>query len=132
MKMPLTAEKERCMSETRKIYGLPENMDSMGRVVDPETNIELIIGASIHRDLYQKTGYVCSEYAPEEFHVCICSLLEQIQGMAIIKTILLTPENVYAPICGEHEPTKEMVRYSQMAICALREVLKGILYEQEA
>lgn len=120
------------LQKKEQYYGLPENMDSMGRVVDRKTNNELIIGVSVYRDLYDKTGYLCNEEAPEELHVCACSLLDHVQKMAIIKTVLLTPKEIYESICGEAEPSEELIYYSNMALCALRESLKGVLYEQEA
>ena len=119
------------VEKSKSYMVMPGNMDSMGNVIDTETKNELMIGVSIHRDVYSKTGYICNEDAPEELHACVCSLLEQIHEMAIIKTVLLKPEMVYGPICDGEEPTPELVRYSNMALCALNEVLKGIIFEQK-
>ena len=119
------------LKKREKYMSLPDNMDSMGTVADSQTKNELIIGVSIHRDVYSKTGYICNEDAPDELHACVCSLLEQIHEMAIIKTVLLKPEMIYEPICDGEEPTESLVRYSHMVLCALNEVFKGILAEQK-
>ena len=118
------------LEKMEQYKSLPQDMDSMGSVVDTKTGNELVIGVSIHRDVYSKTGYVCNEDAPEELHACVCSLLEQIHEMAIIKTVLLKPEMIYGPICDGKEPTEGFVRYSHMALCALHESFKGVLQEQ--
>ena len=47
------------------------------------------------------------------------------KDMPVIKTVLLKPEDVCAPVCGESEPTKSMLRASTLAISALREALCG-------
>ena len=119
------------MNKKEQYMSLPKDMDSLGTVVDPQTKNELAIGVSIRRDVYNKTGYACNENAPEELHACVCSLLEQIHEMPIIKTVLLKPEMVYGPICDGEEPEESIVRYSHMALCALNEAFKGVLANQK-
>lgn len=110
---------------------MPNMVDSIGSVVDTKTKNELAIGVHIHRDVYSGAGYICNEDAPEILHACVCALLEQIHEMPIIKTVLLKPEMIYEAIGDENEITEEIVRYSNMTLCALHEAFKGYLYENE-
>lgn len=114
-------------SDLRKAYPLPEQMESAGNVVDPVTSHVLSVGIRTHRKLYAEVGYVCDSEAPEALHACVCSMLEQIKGNAVIKTALLTPGMIYQPVCENDKPTEEMIHYSEMALCALHEALKGYL-----
>lgn len=111
-------------------YSMPENIDSVGRVVDERRKNELLIGIHIHREVYSETGYICNENAPELLHACVCVLLKHIHEMPIIKTVLLKPEMIYEKICDKDEITEEIVHYSNMAMYALNEALKGYLFER--
>lgn len=121
----------RLYADMRERYPLPDQMESAGNVVDPLTGHMLAVGIRTHRKLYAETGYICDPKAPEELHACVCSMLGQIQGEAIIKTVLLTPETIYGPICKGARPTKEMVHYSEMALRALLEAFKGYLNDDK-
>lgn len=112
----------------REEYQMPDEVECAGNAVDRETGAWLSIGARIHRDTYQKTGYLCRQDASETFHACVCSLLRQIQDMPVIKTVLLTPEMVLTPLCEEGEaPTEEMRYAASMALSALRQTLRGYI-----
>ena len=111
----------------REAYRMPEHVECAGNAVDWENNAWLSIGVSIQRDTYHETGYLCYEGASEVFHACVCALLEQIRDMPIIKTVLLTPEMIYGPVCQGEEPTEEMRYCASMALCALREAFQGCL-----
>ena len=111
----------------RQKYRMPQPVGAAGNAVDQKTGAYLSIGIVVHRDTYQKTGYLCHEEATDGFHACVCSLLEQIQDMPIIKTVLLTPDMVWAPLCEGEEPPEEIKYASTMALCALREALRGHL-----
>lgn len=122
----MNLEKYLCLREN---YPLPEQMESAGHVHDPKTGHVLAVGIMTHRKLYSEIGYVCDADAPDELHACVCSMMELVKGMALIKTALLTPEMIYAPICEEEQPTEELVYYANMALCALNQALKGYLSE---
>ncbi len=114
-------------ADKRERYPLPEQMESAGNVVDPVTGHVLSVGIMTYRRTYAQVGYVCDQGAPKELHACVCSMLEQIQGGAVIKAALLRPEAVYEPICVGGEPTKELIHYAEMALCAMEQALKGYL-----
>lgn len=111
----------------RQKYCMPEQVGAAGNAVDRKTGAYLSIGIVVQRDTYHKTGYLCHEDASDVFHACVCSLLEQIQDMPIIKTVLLTPDMVWKPLCEEGEPSEEIKYASSMALCALREAFRGHL-----
>ena len=113
----------------REKYPLPAQMESEGHAVDKKTGHVLAVGIKTHRRLYWEAGYTCDVGAPMELHACACALMELIQGMAVIKTILLTPEMVYRPVCKGDKPTKELIYFSQMALCALNQAFQGYLGE---
>lgn len=112
----------------RERYRMPDPVACAGNAVDPRTGAWLSIGACIHRDTYQTVGYLCREDASDTFHACVCALLEQIRDMPVIKTVLLAPEMVWAPLCEAGEsPTDEMRYAAALALAALRQTLKGHL-----
>ncbi|MGN0373025.1 MAG: hypothetical protein ACI4F3_09435 [Enterocloster sp.] len=114
-------------SELRKKFPLPEYMESAGNAADPATGHVLSVGIMTRRKLYSEVGYICDADAPEELHACVCSMLEQIKGQAIIKTVLLTPRMIYEPVCGGEKPTEQLMHYADMALCALNQAFKGYL-----
>lgn len=108
-------------------YRMPDQVECAGNAVDRERGTWLSIGVVTHRDTYQEVGYLCHDGASQTFHACVCALLRQIQDMPIIKTVLLTPESVYGPICEGEEPSREIRYCADMALCALRQALRGCL-----
>lgn len=108
-------------------YRMPEQVECAGNAVDQERGTWLSIGVVTHRDTYQKVGYLCHDGASQVFHACVCALLSQIQDMPIIKTMLLTPETVYGPLCQGEIPDQEVRYCTSMALCALREAFRGCL-----
>lgn len=117
----------------RERYRMPDPVGCAGNAVDRRTGAWLSIGACTHRDTYQTVGYLCHENASDAFHACVCALLEQIRDMPVIKTVLLTPEAVLAPLCEEGDtPTDEMRYAAALALAALRETLKGHLAARPA
>lgn len=116
--------------DRKEQYPMLSKSDCIGRVVDIEKGLELVIGVQITRDVYSKMGYLCNEDAPELLHVCVCAMFEQIFEMPIIKTILLKPEMICQSFCEENEVSEEVKRYSVMALYALREAFKGHLKER--
>ena len=103
---------------------MPEDADCGGAAADNERGWALFIGAGTRRGTWNRLGYVCRRVAEPEFHACVCSLLRMAKDMPVIKTVLLKPEDVCAPLCGENKPTKTMLRASALAVAALREALK--------
>lgn len=111
----------------REQYRMPEQVECAGNAVDKETGAWLSIGILVSRDTYHQTGYLCREDASDTFHACVCALLQQIQDMPLIKTVLLTPDTVYDALCEGEDPTDE-IRYAvSMALSALRQALQGYL-----
>lgn len=104
-------------------YPMPEDADC-GGAADNERGWVLFIGAVTRRETWNRLGYVCHKDAEPEFHACVCSLLRMAKDMPVIKTVLLKPEDVCAPVCGEYKPTKTMLLASALAVAALREALK--------
>lgn len=117
-------------AQLREQYRMPEQVECAGNVVDRPTGAWLSIGILTRRDTYHQTGYLCREDAPEAFHACVCALLQQIQDMPLIKTVLLTPDVIYTAVCGEEEPTEEIRYAASMALSALRQALQGFLAER--
>lgn len=109
----------------RDEYPIPEDADCGGSAVDNELGWLLFIGAVTRRETWSRLGYVCHKEANSEFHACVCSLLSMAKDMPVIKTVLLKPEDVCAPVCGESKPTQTMLRASTLAIAALREALRS-------
>ena len=105
-------------------YPMPEDADCGGGAADNERGWVLFIGAVTRRETWNRLGYVCHKDAEPEFHACVCSLLRMAKDMPVIKTVLLKPEDVCAPVCGEYKPTKTMLLASALAVAALREALK--------
>lgn len=119
-------------AELREQYRMPEEVECAGNVVDKETGAWLSVGILVQRDTYHRTGYLCREDASETFHACVCALLQQIQDMPLIKTVLLKPEIIYDVLCEGEEPTEEIRYASSMALSALRQALQGILSTRAA
>ena len=105
-------------------YPIPEDADCGGAAADNERGWALFIGAVTRRETWNRLGYVCHKDAEPEFHACVCSLLRMAKDMPVIKTVLLKPEDVCAPVCSEYKPTKTMLLASALAVAALREALK--------
>ncbi len=105
-------------------YPMPEDADCGGGAADNERGWVLFIGAVTRRETWNRLGYVCHRDAEPEFHACVCSLLRMAKDMPVIKTVLLKPEDVRAPLCGEKEPAQDMLLASALAVAALREALK--------
>ena len=114
-------------SSLRDRYRMPERVECAGNAVDRERETWLSIGVTTRRDTYQEVGYLCHDGATQTFHACVCALLSQLKDMPIIKTVLLTPEDVFRPLCQEEEPGEELRYCADMALCALREALRGCL-----
>lgn len=113
----------------REKYPMPADAVSAGTASDPETGDVIAIGIVTRRRTYNKTGYICQKDAPAELHACACALLELVQDMPVIKTVLLRPEDVCALICGDETPAPNLLRCAALALTALRQALKGRLEE---
>jgi len=118
-------------SQKKDQYPMIKDFDSVGNVIDTEKNNELLLGVKIHRDVYSLMGYNLNEDAPELLHACVCAMCEVIFEMPIIKTVLLTPDNICELLCEKEEVTEEMTRYAAMALTALREAFAGHLSERK-
>ena len=88
----------------RDKYPMPADAAGFGTASDPETGDVIAIGVVTRRRTYNKTGYICQKDAPAELHACACALLELVQDMPVIKTVLLRPEDVCARLCGDETP----------------------------
>lgn len=113
-------------------YHVPEDAECCGSAADKERGWVLFIGAVTRRETWNRLGYICHKDADTEFHACVCSLLSLAQDMPVIKTVLLKPEDVCAPICGESKPSDTMLRASALAIAALREALHDHILHLQA
>lgn len=114
----------------RDKYPMPADAAGIGTASDPETGDVIAIGIVTRRRTYNKTGYICQKDAPAELHACACALLELVQDMPVIKTVLLRPEDVCARLCGDETPAPSLLRRSALALAALRQALQGLLAER--
>lgn len=114
----------------RDKYPVPADAAGIGTASDPETGDVIAIGVVTRRRTYNKTGYICQKDAPAELHACACALLELVQDMPVIKTVLLRPEDVCARLCGDETPDPSLLRRSALALAALRQSLQGLLAER--
>ncbi len=114
----------------RDKYPMPADAAGIGTASDPETGDVIAIGIVTRRRTYNKTGYICQKDAPAELHACACALLELVQDMPVIKTVLLRPEDVCARLCGDETPVPSLLRRSALALAALRQALQGLLAER--
>lgn len=111
----------------RDQYPMPADAVSAGTASDPDTGDVIAIGIVTRRRTYNKTGYICQKDAPAELHACACALLELVQDMPVIKTVLLRPEDVCARLCGDETPDPSLLRRSALALAALRQSLQACL-----
>ena len=111
----------------RDKYPMPADAAGIGTASDPETGDVIAIGVVTRRRTYNKTGYICQKDAPAELHACACALLELVQDMPVIKTVLLRPEDVCARLCGDETPDPSLLRRSALALAALRQSLQACL-----
>lgn len=111
----------------RDKYPMPADAAGIGTASDPETGDVIAIGVVTRRRTYNKTGYICQKDAPAELHACACALLELVQDMPVIKTVLLRPEDVCARLCGDETPAPSLLRRSALALAALRQSLQACL-----
>ena len=67
--------------------------------------------------------------APAELHACACAcaLLELIQDLPVIKTVLLKPEDICAKLTDA--PPEKLLRLSTLCLAALRQTLSACLTE---
>lgn len=114
----------------RDKYPMPADAAGIGTASDPETGDVIAIGVVTRRRTYNKTGYICQKDAPAELHACACALLELVQDMPVIKTVLLRPEDVCARLCGDETPAPSLLRRAALALAALRQALQGLLAER--
>lgn len=114
----------------RDKYPMPADAAGIGTASDPETGDVIAIGVVTRRRTYNKTGYICQKDAPAELHACACALLELVQDMPVIKTVLLRPEDVCARLCGDETPAPSLLRRAALALTALRQALQGLLAER--
>ena len=114
----------------RDKYPMPADAAGIGTASDPETGDVIAIGIVTRRRTYNKTGYICQKDAPAELHACACALLELVQDMPVIKTVLLRPEDVCARLCGDETPVPSLLRRSALTLAALRQALQGLLAER--
>lgn len=114
----------------RDKYPMPADAAGIGTASDPETGDVIAIGVVTRRRTYNKTGYICQKDAPVELHACACALLELVQDMPVIKTVLLRPEDVCARLCGDETPAPSLLRRAALALTALRQALQGLLAER--
>lgn len=114
----------------RDKYPMPADAVSAGTASDPDTGDVIAIGIVTRRRTYNKTGYICQKDAPAELHACACALLELVQDMPVIKTVLIRPEDVCARLCGDETPVPSLLRRSALALTALRQALQGLLAER--
>lgn len=114
----------------RDKYPMPADAAGIGTASDPETGDVIAIGVVTRRRTYNKTGYICQKDAPAELHACACALLELVQDMPVIKTVLLRPEDVCARLCGDETPASSLLRRAALALTALRQALQGLLAER--
>lgn len=108
-------------------YRMPEQVECAGNAVDRDGKHWLSIGVVTRRDTYYEAGYLCHNGADQVFHACVCALLKKIQDMPIIKTVLLTPEDIFQLICHGEDPNEEIRYCTSMALCALLEAFQGCL-----
>lgn len=111
----------------RDKYPMPADAAGIGTASDPETGDVIAIGVVTRRRTYNKTGYICQKDAPAELHACACALLELVQDMPVIKTVLLRPEDVCARLCGDETPAPSLLRRAALALAALRQSLQACL-----
>lgn len=111
----------------RDKYPMPADAAGFGTASDPETGDVIAIGVVTRRRTYNKTGYICQKDAPAELHACACALLELVQDMPVIKTVLLRPEDVCARLCGDETPAPSLLRRAALALAALRQSLQACL-----
>ena len=111
----------------RDKYPMPADAAGIGTASDPETGDVIAIGVVTRRRTYNKTGYICQKDAPAELHACACALLELVQDMPVIKTVLLRPEDVCARLCGDETPASSLLRRAALALAALRQSLQACL-----
>lgn len=110
-------------------YPMPEDAVAVGTAVDRETGDLVAIGVVTRRKTYARTGYVCQKGAPAELHACVCALLELIQDMPVIKTVLLKPEDIFVKLGVDEQPSPALRRGSALALSALRQALSACLTE---
>lgn len=106
-------------------YPLPELMQGAGTVRDPQTGCVLAIGVVMHRETYQKTGYLCAGDVPPELHACVCALLETVQDMPILRTRQMTPGQITDKLYPQGEPPESVRRFAAMALSALCQAFAG-------
>ena len=114
----------------RDKYPMPADAAGIGTASGPDTGDVIAIGVVTRRRTYNKTGYICQKDAPAELHACACALLELVQDMPVIKTVLLRPEDVCARLCGDETPAPSLLRRAALALTALRQALQGLLAER--
>ena len=112
-------------------YLMPEDAECAGSAADKSLGWVLAIGAVTRRETWNRLGYVCHRDADARFHAAVCSLLRLAQDMPVIKTVLLKPEDVCAPICEGEAPDPMLLRAASLALAALREALKAHLAEEK-
>lgn len=113
-------------------YPMPEDAVAVGTAADKETGDLVAIGAVTRRKTYARTGYLCQKDAPAELHACVCALLELVQNMPVIKTVLLKPEDICARLCPGEQPGPGLLRRSALALSALRQALSACLTELDS
>lgn len=111
----------------KELFALPDQMECAGNVVDKKSGHVLAVGINTKRKLYAELGYICDTEAPDALHACACAMIELVIGMPVIKTVLLTPDQIYGPICEGETPTEELIYYSNMVLCALNQAFQGYL-----
>lgn len=111
-------------------YPMPEDAVAVGTAADKETGDLVAIGAVTRRKTYARAGYLCRKDAPAELHACVCALLELVQDMPVIKTVLLKPEDICARLT--EAPSDELLRLSALCLAALRQTLSACLTELDS
>ncbi len=114
-------------ADLRNKYTLPKEMLCSGNVRESKYGHVLAVGFNTKRYVYSEIGYICDESAPDVLHACACAMMELVFEMPLIKTVLLKPEMICEKICGNEEPSEELLYYSNMVLCGLNEAFKGYL-----
>lgn len=111
----------------RDNYPMPEDAVAVGTAADPETGDLVAIGIVTRRKTYARAGYLCQKDAPAELHACACALLELIQDMPVIKTVLLKPGDICAKLSDA--PPEGLRRPAALCLAALSQTLSACLTE---
>lgn len=106
-----------------KLRKLPENIDGIGSVKEPNCGDVLTVAISTKREIITEIGYNITKEACPPVYACASCAAILAKGKAVMEAYLITAKDIEKLLSEDGELNKEHIHCAQMAELALKNAI---------